>query len=62
MATVTKDPVCGMELNQENTAERSEYAGKTFYFCSDQCRNKFDQNPSEYVSRAEAASRSESRK
>ena len=59
MATVTKDPVCGMELNIENTEERSEYWGRTFYFCSDQCRNKFDENPAQYVSRADAAGQDE---
>ena len=55
MATVTNDPVCGMELNVENTEERAEFKGKIYYFCSDQCRNKFDQNPAQYASRAGGA-------
>lgn len=38
--TVTKDPVCGMTVD-EATAIRVERDGKTFYFCSDQCRQKF---------------------
>ena len=60
MATVTTDPVCEMELNVEDSKEKSEYLGQTFYFCSDQCRNKFDANPAEYVSRADAAQRARS--
>jgi len=56
---VTKDPVCGMELNEENTDERSEYLGRLYYFCSDQCRNKFDAAPGQYVSRADAAGQGE---
>ena len=50
----TVDPVCGMELNVENAEERSEYAGRTYYFCSDACRNKFDENPARYADRAGA--------
>jgi Cu+-exporting ATPase len=49
-----------MELNVEDSKEKSEYLGQTFYFCSDQCRNKFDANPAEYVSRADAAQRARS--
>ena len=59
MATVVKDPVCGTELNVENAKERSEHWGKTYYFCSDLCRNKFDESPAQYVSRADAAGREE---
>lgn len=45
----TVDPVCGMELNPENVEERSEYAGRTYHFCGDQCRNKFDEEPARYA-------------
>ena len=53
MANVVRDPVCGMELDEENAAERSEYRGQIFYFCSDQCRNKFDENPGRYMREAD---------
>lgn len=36
----TKDPICGMTVN-ETTALHAERDGKTFYFCSDHCRQKF---------------------
>jgi Cu+-exporting ATPase len=36
----TKDPICGMTVN-EATALHAERDGKTFYFCSDHCRQKF---------------------
>ena len=45
----TVDPVCGMEVNPENAAGKSEYAGRTYYFCSEQCRNRFDENPAQYA-------------
>ncbi len=50
MPEVRIDPVCGMELNKENTETQAEFQGKTYYFCSDNCRNRFDQNPASYVS------------
>ena len=38
--TMIKDPICGMSID-ESTALHSEREGKTFYFCSDTCRQKF---------------------
>ena len=38
--SVTKDPICGMTVD-EATALHAERDGKTFYFCSDHCRQKF---------------------
>lgn len=38
--SATKDPICGMDVN-EATALHAERDGKTFYFCGDQCRQKF---------------------
>jgi len=38
--TVTKDPICGMTVD-ESTALHSECDGKTFYFCSPHCQEKF---------------------
>jgi Cu+-exporting ATPase len=37
---MTKDPICGMSVD-EATAIQAERDGKTFYFCSDQCKQKF---------------------
>ena len=41
---VTKDPVCGMSVDQA-TAVHAERDGKTFYFCSEHCRAKFLSTP-----------------
>ena len=38
--TVTKDPICGMTVD-ESTAFKAERDGKTYYFCSDRCLQKF---------------------
>jgi Cu+-exporting ATPase len=42
--SVTKDPICGMTVD-EATALHTERDGKTFYFCSDHCRQKFLSTP-----------------
>jgi Cu+-exporting ATPase len=45
-----KDPVCGKDL-QPNTAVGSiNREGKTFYFCSDACKAKFDAEPEKFCS------------
>lgn len=49
---MTKDPVCGMDVNEQQATERgltSEYQGQTYYFCSPGCKRQFDQNPERYV-------------
>ena len=37
---MTKDPMCGMNVD-EATAVHADRDGKTLYFCSDNCRQKF---------------------
>ncbi len=45
-----KDPVCGMEIDIHKANAASDYQGKTYYFCSEGCKQQFDQNPERYVS------------
>jgi YHS domain-containing protein len=49
MNGILKDPVCGMEVTYENAQARSEYNGETYYFCSLDCKEQFDQDPERYV-------------
>ena len=44
-----KDPVCGMEIEAAAAAETREFQGKTFYFCSPSCAEKFDKDPEAYA-------------
>ncbi|MBA2341576.1 MAG: heavy metal translocating P-type ATPase [Pyrinomonadaceae bacterium] len=44
-----KDPVCGMDVNPATAAGHSEHAGKTYYFCSSACQEKFDADPSRFT-------------
>ena len=49
---MARDPVCGMDVNESQAAGKSDYKGKTFYFCSPSCKQKFDQNPEQYSQKA----------
>ncbi len=42
------DPVCKMPVN-DKSAFRSEYKGKSYLFCSKQCKEKFDKSPEAYA-------------
>ncbi|PLV57417.1 YHS domain-containing protein [Thermotoga sp. SG1] len=44
-----KDPVCGMKIEREEAAEKIEYMGKEYYFCSHECAEKFKDNPEQYA-------------
>ena len=47
----TKDPVCGMDVAAGAARGGSaEYAGRTYWFCSPSCREKFVAQPNRYVS------------
>jgi YHS domain-containing protein len=39
------DPICGMEVDPQTAEYKSEYKGKTYYFCSLDCKRQFDQEP-----------------
>ena len=43
------DPVCHMTIDESKAAGKSEYNGKTYYFCAVSCKTKFDQDPKKYV-------------
>jgi Cu+-exporting ATPase len=46
---LAKDPVCGMDVDENKTAPKSEHNGKTYYFCSPTCRDNFQRNPNRYT-------------
>jgi Cu2+-exporting ATPase len=50
-AVTVKDPVCGMEIEPAMAYGKTEYAGRTFYFCSKHCEEEFKKNPEKYASK-----------
>lgn len=47
--TQVKDPVCGMLIDATSAPGKSDYQGKTYYFCSAQCQRQFDGDPGRYA-------------
>lgn len=43
------DPVCKMEVKEKTAAAKSEYKGKTYYFCAVGCKKAFDKNPDKFL-------------
>jgi YHS domain-containing protein len=47
-----KDPVCGMEVDPKEAASAGRtgrHEGRTYYFCSDECRKNFQADPAKYL-------------
>ncbi|QIO05386.1 heavy metal translocating P-type ATPase [Acinetobacter shaoyimingii] len=42
------DPVCGMSVDTA-TDLKTDYQGKTYYFCNPSCLSKFEQDPESYM-------------
>ena len=45
----TKDPVCGMAVEPATAKHRSEHADQTYFFCSGRCRERFEDEPTRYL-------------
>ncbi len=44
-----RDVVCGMQVDPARAAGRTEHEGKTYYFCSKGCLQKFQSDPTKYL-------------
>jgi YHS domain-containing protein len=43
------DPVCGMRINRADAVAAAEHEGHMYYFCVNECRQKFLENPGHYI-------------
>ena len=46
---MAKDPVCEMDVKEEEAAATYEYKGKTYYFCAVGCKERFAQDPERFL-------------
>jgi len=46
---MAKDPVCGMDVEEEEAAATYEYKGKTYSFCAVGCKEKFARDPERFL-------------
>lgn len=44
-----KDPVCGMAVGRSDVGGETKYQGKTYYFCSPACKERFDADPGRFL-------------
>jgi len=52
LGTLSKDPVCGIDVSPkkaEKEGRKSTYGGKTYYFNSDECKQKFEKEPGRFI-------------
>jgi len=43
------DPVCKMEVNEATARFKTEYKGRTYYFCAPGCKKLFERDPAAYL-------------
>lgn len=46
---MVKDVVCGMDVDEKTAKWKSDYKGKTYYFCAQSCKQRFDRNPERFT-------------
>jgi YHS domain-containing protein len=49
------DPVCGMSVDEKTAPAQANHQGKTYYFCSEDCKTKFQQQPDKYTKQPTSA-------
>lgn len=46
---MTKDIVCGQEMDKRKTFSSLKYRGRWYYFCSESCMREFQRHPEKYI-------------
>jgi Cu+-exporting ATPase len=46
---VVRDPVCGMTVDPATGRAQAEHEGRSFHFCNEKCRTKFEATPQDYL-------------
>ena len=54
--TTKRDPVCGMEVDPDETDHTIDHDGQTYYFCSESCKESFDPEAADTTIREQATS------
>lgn len=43
------DPICKMTVDEGTAKWKSQYKGKTYYFCAPGCKAEFEKTPGKYL-------------
>ncbi|MBV9339535.1 MAG: YHS domain-containing protein [Acidobacteria bacterium] len=49
---MAKDPVCNMDVDETKAEFTSEYGGRKYHFCSEDCKDTFEDQPERYATTA----------
>ncbi len=52
-----RDPICGMQIDQQSAVAIREHMGQTFGFCSQSCLDQFEADPHLYAHQSDAPAR-----
>jgi YHS domain-containing protein len=52
---VVTDPVCNMSINKLQAGAEMDHEGTRYYFCVEECRKKFAEDPARYLTRVTVA-------
>jgi Cu+-exporting ATPase len=50
--TLVEDPVCGKQLRRMDAEAATDYHGHLYYFCSLECKQRFQVGPNRYINAA----------
>ncbi len=59
MLTTNVDVVCGMDLTEHGIKDTTVYEGQLYGFCSQECKEKFLEDPQKYLAEKEEAEEAE---
>ena len=46
------DPVCKMKVDEQSAPGQTNYNGKDYFFCSKDCEQKFEHDPTQFTEAA----------
>jgi len=46
---MAKDYVCGMDVDETKAAASYGFEGKTYYFCTSACKDRFANSPGAFI-------------
>ena len=52
---MVRDPVCNMQVDEQETRHTLESYGRMYYFCSEGCKREFQRHPEDYTDTAPEA-------
>ena len=46
---MARDPVCGMDVDEQNSTIQVDFESRTFHFCSEECKEVFQTKSGPYA-------------